>query len=791
MLCKGLGAHSFVCRNFNKNLRYLNLSGNNRLQIKADPTKRLGSNRHSYSLTSAASRQCLSGFTDLTQLRVLGLMDVTITTTGANATVDIPDENEDRRIRTSSSTVLGMSYGIADSIGKNDSLNMLDLVHEFRDRKDEAIFAMFGRSKPPDFLPPGATPNRLAKFLHDRFIHVLLNQLETLKPSESVPDALRRTFLKLNQDLHDALYTHSRKMSTASNPTRRLPIADPATLRSGAAGIVVYFVGKMMYVANVGSSLAVVSRQGEARAVSRKHDPFVRSEILRIRAAEGWVSPPGLVNDEVDISRAFGFFHLLPVINARPDVFTYEISPQDEFVIIANRGLWDYVSYQTAVDIARSERADPMIAAQKLRDFAISYGAEGTTMIMVIGVNEPEIGLPKKIKNPILDRQISRLDGEVPAPVGHIALVFSDIRNSTHLWEVNPGMATAHRIHNNLLRRQLRFCGGYEVKTEGDAFMCSFPTSLAAVWWCLSVQQQLLQADWPLEILECEDGKPIEDGQGRLIAKGLSVRMGIHCGTPVPEPDPITHRMDYFGSMVNRSARICGNAAGGQIMCSAEIIREINASIFNEEPETDYSKQQPLQAIDAIRTMGIAVRPVGEVKLKGLEVPEYLSCLYLAEHVERHEWGSTGPTASGSRVPFSIPQMHDLGLICLRLETLTTSRIFRPSSERKDSIKTVVSIDEAESPPEPTTPAPLYGDPKALLPPMNAQSTDAELMALLDSLSVRIVNAAAKLAEMYGSRLQSKNPVLLNKDSVISTLTERGGLDARTLEHVLSLLNGI
>jgi hypothetical protein len=56
----------------------------------------------------------------------------------------------------------------------------------------------------------------------------------------------------------------------------------------------------------------------------------------------------------------------------------------DEFVIIANRGLWDYVSYQTAVDIAQG--TEPMIAAQKLRDFAIGCGAEGSTMIMVIGV---------------------------------------------------------------------------------------------------------------------------------------------------------------------------------------------------------------------------------------------------------------------------------------------------------------------------------------------------------------------------------------------------------------------
>ncbi|KIM35745.1 hypothetical protein M413DRAFT_44683, partial [Hebeloma cylindrosporum] len=128
--------------------------------------------------------------------------------------------------------------------------------------------------------------------------------------------------------------------------------------------------------------------------------------------------------------------------------------------------------------------------------------------------------------------------------------VFTNIRNSTYLWEANPGMPTAMRVHNSLLRRQLRFCGGYEVKTEGDSFMCSFPTTLAAVWWCLTIQVQLLHESWPLEILECEDGKPVYDANGELIARGLSVRMGIHSGTPLCETDLITHRMDYFGPMV-------------------------------------------------------------------------------------------------------------------------------------------------------------------------------------------------------------------------------------------------
>ncbi|KAF8893444.1 hypothetical protein BD779DRAFT_1506295 [Infundibulicybe gibba] len=778
--------------NFNKNLKYLNLSGNKKLQIKSD-AKQLINRHHSRDLSSLG-RQSLSGFTDLTQLRVLGLMDVTITTAGMGASVDIPDENDDRRVRTSLSTVNGMSYGIADALGRNEYLNMLDLVHEFRGHEGKAIFAMFGRAQPPKLLPLGASPNRLAKFLHDKFVDVFIAQLKLLNSQrETVCDALRRTFLKLNQDLHDSLFTSALNNS----------VADPATLRSGASGIVVYFIGKTMYVANVGDALAVISRGGAAQPVSRKHDPFDRLETARIRAAEGWVSPPGLVNDEIDISRSFGFYHLLPVVNARPDIFTCELSELDEFVIVANRGLWDYVPYQTAVDIARTERSDPMIAAQKLRDFAISYGAEGSTMIMVIGVSDlfdsgasrsrqptidPSVDVSlypstRRRRDDILDHDIIRVGEEVPAPTGHLALAFTDIRNSTHLWEANPGMPTAMRLHNSLLRRQLRFCGGYEVKTEGDSFMCSFPTALSAVWWCLSVQIALLQESWPLEILECEDGKPIYDAQNQLIARGLSVRMGIHCGSPLCERDPITHRMDYFGPMVNRSARVESGAAGGQIMCSAEIIREINAKILEIEPETEYSRSQPAQAVDAIRRLGIVIVPVGEVKLKGLELPEVLSLIYPKGLEGRQDLkdAPSNPTASGSRVPFSVVQMRELGVLCLRLEALASSRIFRPLPDRKGSIQTISADGDSD---ERYSPVYLYGDPNVLLPPMNQQSSDSDLMMLLDSLSVRIENALSTLTQKYC-------PPSFDRDAFIAALNLRGGLDERTLNSILTVLSGL
>ncbi|KAF8965555.1 hypothetical protein BDZ97DRAFT_1918118 [Flammula alnicola] len=797
--------------NFNTNLKYLNLSGNKRLQIKPDSTSSRTS-RHFHSHYAPM----LSGFTSLSQLKVLGLMDVTITTTAHDTTVDIPDENADRRVRTSLSTVCGMGYGIADSLGNNDHLNMLDLVHEFHGRKNEAIVAMFGRTHPPRGLKPGSSPNRLSKYLHDNFVNVFRTQLAVINDrqekegipqqlrKDGIPKALHWTFLKLNQDLCETLLLGARKDSMAGLTPQN--ISDTQYSRTGISGVALYFFDKTIYAANVGDAMAVVSRQGVCHEISRKHDPYDRLETARIRAAEGSISPPGLVNDEVEVSRAFGYYHLFPPMNARPDIFVYDLTDMDEFVIIANRGLWDFVPYQTAVDVARTvlrtERPDAMLAAQKLRDFAISYGADGSTMIMVIWVADLFTS-PARSRQPTLDpivepqqyrprrkdeereKDTKYLDREIAPPTGHVTLVFTDIRNSTHLWEANPGMPTAMRLHNTLLRRQLRFCGGYEVKTEGDSFMCSFPTTLAAVWWCLTTQVQLLHESWPLEILECEDGMPIYDSDGRLIARGLSVRMGIHSGTPLCERDLLTRRMDYFGPMVNRSARIQSSALGGQIMCSTDIIREINARVLEVDEETEYSKLQNPAAVDAIRELGVVIMPVGEVRLKGIELPEILSLIYPSGLEGRHDLkeAPADPTASASRVQFSVPQIRELGMLCLRMEALSSGRIFQQLPERKASIQSNNDLEEHSD-----TSRIFYGDSNLLLPPINDHSTDSDLMIVLDSLSLRIQSAVSSICEHYGIAPPVPSAPLTEKQSIMSALTQDGGLDEVTLQYIASIL---
>ena len=158
---------------------YLNFSGNKRLKIQEDSSSQRMS-------IVAPQRKILSGFTGLSNLRSLGLMDVTTVSA-------IPEDTEICRVRTSLSEVNGMPYGIADSLNRRDYLGMVDLVQPyFRGRKDECLFAMFGRSH-------GYSPNnRVPKFLSENFSKTLVGMLEKLDNNEGVPDALRR----VDKNLH-------------------------------------------------------------------------------------------------------------------------------------------------------------------------------------------------------------------------------------------------------------------------------------------------------------------------------------------------------------------------------------------------------------------------------------------------------------------------------------------------------------------------------------------------------------------------------------------------------------
>lgn len=810
--------------NWNTALRYLNLSGNKRLEIK--PT----SGQEMYQLTNGPRRE-LSNFSSLSHLRVLGLMDVTL------RIPVLPDESDEKRVRTSFSNINNMAYGISDMLGSVDHLAMFDLaVPNFRGSADECIFGMFGRAAPS--VPAGKIP----KYVQEHFATMLADQLRALQPDEATTEALRRTFLFINKATFDALSGNDKRHrdSNGSLLNRGLIRKGPnlhSQLRTGASAAVVYMRGKELYVANAGDTLVVISSNGRAELLSKRHDPTEREETARIRRAEAWVSTKGFVNDdkEIEISRAFGFYQALPAVNASPETRSRQLTETDEFIIIGNSALWKCCPYQTAVDIARTEAKDPMMAAQKLRDFAISYGAEGSIMVMVVSVADLFFGragvtidkgpddfsmkqrAPRRRIEDVGDRTLNRLQQEIEPPTGQVAIVFTDIVNSTALWETNPGMPTAIKMHHSLMRRRLRLDGGYEVKTEGDSFMVSFQSVTAALLWAFNCQIGLLQLEWPRELLESEDGKVIYDSQGNIIHRGLRVRMGVHWGAPECERDPITRRMDYYGPMVNRAARINASADGGQLMASQDVLNEIRQlrEYIESSDEHSLDELDPMVKRDVLelrRIGGLDIKDMGERKLKGLEVPEKLSLLYPKALSGRLEL-FTGLRANvevnnDSRIFASdhdIEDARELANITLRLEALCSLQAMcnlgvdqsNPASPTTAYDPRLSMIAPAPSglpgsgppsarmslsaPPGPAKLAMGLGNPNPHLgPAIRDNMTEDELIDVVASLTTRIENCFSTLYLKH----------LGGFASVLNALEQATHIDKSALVQALNMMGG-
>eukprot|EP01065_Artemidia_motanka_P049251 TRINITY_DN8103_c1_g1_i1.p1 TRINITY_DN8103_c1_g1~~TRINITY_DN8103_c1_g1_i1.p1 ORF type:complete len:736 (+),score=296.28 TRINITY_DN8103_c1_g1_i1:85-2292(+) len=177
------------------------------------------------------------------------------------------------------------------------------------------------------------------------------------------------------------------------------------------------------------------------------------------------------------------------------------------------------------------------------------------------------------------EEEADEAEQRVAAPEATVAFVFTDIASSTALWEQVPeAMDEALSIHNRVMRRALRDAEGYEVKTIGDAFMVAFADTKNALRFCLMVQTDLNDQDWPEELQEVSAAAREEGAHGPIFA-GLRVRMGLHVGEVIKEVNPITGRADYRGHTVNTAARVEGQGVGGQIFMTNDALANVEGTL--------------------------------------------------------------------------------------------------------------------------------------------------------------------------------------------------------------------
>jgi predicted ATPase/class 3 adenylate cyclase len=164
-------------------------------------------------------------------------------------------------------------------------------------------------------------------------------------------------------------------------------------------------------------------------------------------------------------------------------------------------------------------------------------------------------------------------------PSGTLTFLFTDIEGSTHLWDQYPRhMRVAMARHDELIESAVEQHAGWVVRPrgEGDSRFAVFPRATDALRAAIAIQRLFFAETWQMP--------------------PLRVRIALHSG----EAD--LRDGDYYGSTVNRCARLRSVAHGGQILMS----------------QTTY-----LLVRDDLPA-GVGLRDLGEFNLKDLERPEHI-----------------------------------------------------------------------------------------------------------------------------------------------------------------------
>jgi predicted ATPase len=126
-----------------------------------------------------------------------------------------------------------------------------------------------------------------------------------------------------------------------------------------------------------------------------------------------------------------------------------------------------------------------------------------------------------------------------------VTFLFTDIEGSTRLWqEDEASMREAVARHDQLLGEVIGHHGGVVFSTMGDGLAAGFQTASAAVRCAVEAQSRLDREPWGT-------------------VRPLRVRMGLHTG------EAELRGGDYFGTAVNRAARLVAVGHRGQIICSS------------------------------------------------------------------------------------------------------------------------------------------------------------------------------------------------------------------------------
>lgn len=249
---------------------------------------------------------------------------------------------------------MDIRYGVAEDIGLRDAMEdsyaIWDMATEFFGA--EVFDGHAGRSAATlaaEFL----MPHFLSEYRHTRE--------DAAVPRVPVPELIREAYLA----------------------TDRYIVGRGA--ESGTAVATLYIQGERFYAANAGDSRVVIGAGSKAVQLTLDHKPGLPEERTRIEVLGGSVISWGVprVQGILAMSRALGDPGLKPFVSPEPRVVEGLLGRENDVAVIACDGVWDIMTTEEAVGLARMADDPEQGAAQIVRR-ALERGSTDNVTVIVL-----------------------------------------------------------------------------------------------------------------------------------------------------------------------------------------------------------------------------------------------------------------------------------------------------------------------------------------------------------------------------------------------------------------------
>ncbi len=218
-----------------------------------------------------------------------------------------------------------------------------------------------------------------------------------------------------------------------------------------------------------------------------------------------------------------------------------------------------------AIDLGTSPLGEPEVGPAGTLTLANSTGAGQLAIVERVAWSDQAATAAEvtslQLFRDLFSREVLRVGEQIS--VGHMTIVFTDLKNSTQLYrEIGDAPAFGRVLtHFEILKSAVAAEGGCIVKTMGDAIMAVFPRPLPALRAVLEAQQWLANPQ----------DRPLPPGVNvpPSSLQPLALKAGLSIGPclAINQND----RLDYFGSTVNIGARLCSLCSGSDLVFSQAV----------------------------------------------------------------------------------------------------------------------------------------------------------------------------------------------------------------------------